>query len=257
MSDIKLSGIVISAAPMGDKDVRAVLLSREIGKVTVLVKGGLSPKSKWRSIAQPFACGNFVLSKGTTFYYIKEAELGDSLYELRTDLDRLAWASVMMEAAERFSLDGVENRELVNLLVRGLMAMARGGVNPPEAVAAAFIFRLLADAGFQGECDVCRYCGRKVGGGEDGLPGEAWGFRPEDGSVVCPVCEKMHPTGYLLSPQALGFWNRILEAEEKEIFSVPAFPQTFTELKRSATAFLEFQSEQRFRSLEFIRSIGG
>lgn len=251
MSDIKLSGIVLSAFPMGDKDVRIVLLSREAGKLPVLVKGALSPNSKWRSVSQPFCCGNFVLSKGKTFYYIKEAELKDSLYELRTDLDRLGWASVMLEAAERFSLDGVDNRELVNLLVRGLMAMARGELNPPEAVAAAFIFRLLSDAGFQGECDVCRFCGRPAGGGE------AWGFRPEDGSVVCPDCEKLHPTGYLLSAEALDFWNKVLAADDREIFSVPALPQTFTELKRASAAFLEFQSEERFKSLEFIRDIGG
>ncbi len=247
-AEIKVTGIVLSAAPMGDKDLRVVLLSREGGRLSILAKGALSPKSKWRSVAQPFCCGSYVLSRGKTFWYIKEAELGDSLYELRTDLDRFAWASLMMEVAADFSVEGEENRALVNLLVRGLLAMARENADPQSA-ASAFLFRLLSDSGYRADLSACPFCGTAYDG--EG----AWGFLPENGSLVCPACEPSHPAGYLLSRGAAEALRYVQDAPENAVFAALPGEEERTETRRAVLAYLQYHTGERYRSLEFLESL--
>ena len=52
MTEVKVHGIVTAEAVMGDKDKRLTLLTREMGRIPVLAKGALAPKSRWRSVAR-------------------------------------------------------------------------------------------------------------------------------------------------------------------------------------------------------------
>ncbi len=248
-NEIKLSGIVLSAAPMGDKDLRLNVLTRESGCLSVLAKGALGPKSKWRSVSQPFSLVHMVLTRGQTFYYIKEAELADSLYALRADLDRLSWGSLMLEVAGDFSVDGADNRALVNLLARGLMAIAGNSEADPSALAGAFLWRLLSDNGYRADLRHCRSCGLALNGAGP------WGFLPEEGGVLCPACERLHPASYRPDPATLRLMIRLQEAPEKEVYLQSEEGADRAELTRVAIGYLQYHSGRHYRALEFIRSM--
>ena len=83
MKELKVRGLILREAPLGDKDKRLVMFTRETGKIPVLAKGALSPKSKWGASSQIFCYGDYVLSKGQTFYYIKEVQLIETFFEIR------------------------------------------------------------------------------------------------------------------------------------------------------------------------------
>ena len=71
MKEMKVRGIVIREEAMGEKDKRVVLLTEEVGKITILAKGAMSAKSRFGALTQLFCLGDYVVTKGRTFYYIK------------------------------------------------------------------------------------------------------------------------------------------------------------------------------------------
>ena len=253
MKEIKVRGLIIREAPLGDKDKRLVMLTREMGKLSVIAKGALSPRSKWNATSQVFCYGDYVLSKGQTFYYIKEAQLVESFFALRQNLDRLAYATFMLEVAETMTLDGTENQNLMRLLLRGLMTMARTADGSESLVADAFVWRMLAENGFYPDLEHCRSCGR----GMDFLAPSAMPAQPEYvfdfalGGLICHLCHGSG-SGSHLGSGALRALRYILEVPQERAYAFTAEEEVRRQLDEICTGYLLHQTEKHYHSLDFI-----
>lgn len=249
MKEIKVRGIVIREEAMGDKDKRLVLLTEEMGKLSVLAKGALGAKSKVRALTELFCLGDYVLTKGKTFYYIKEAQLVESFYALREDLYRLGYATLMAEIAETFSLEGRENIRLVRMFLRGLLAESRAKEGKEAIPAEAFAFRTLAEGGYYPDLMRCRSCGRDL---MELREGESVRFDFQMGSLICDNCGK---GGIRLHSGALRALRYILEAPDNRMYAFDLEESVLKEMNNAVNGYLEEQTERRYRGLEFIDSI--
>lgn len=248
MKESKVRGLIIREASMGDKDKRLVMLTREMGKIPVIAKGALSPKSKHGAISQVFCYGDYVLGKGRTFYYIKEAQLIEAFFPLRQNLDRLAYATFMLEVAETLTLDGTENQNLMQLLLRGLKAMTRAAEGKESLIADAFIWRVLAENGFYPDLAVCRVCGRSA---ED-LPAQPEAvFDFALGGLVCGLCHGSG-SGTRLGRGALRALRYLLEAPQERVYAFTAEDGIQRQLDEAAVGYLLHQTERKYHSLDFI-----
>ena len=253
MKERKVRGLIIKEAPMGDKDKRLVMLTREMGKISVIAKGALSAKSKWAATSQVFCYGDYVLSKGQTFYYIKEAQLIESFFSLRQNLDRLAYATFMLEVAETLTLDGTENQDLMRLLLRGLLAMGKAEEGGESLVADTFVWRVLAENGFYPDLDYCRSCERDM----NSLALSADPARQEIvfdfalGGLICGLCHGSGK-GTRLSSGSLRALRYILEVPQEKVYAFTAQEDVRRQLDEVCVGYLLHQTEKQYNSLDFI-----
>ena len=115
MGTVKLQGIVIGERIQGESNKQIVVLAKGVGRVLLSARGARKAKSKLLAAAQLFCYADFVAYEGRGFYSVTQAELLNSFYALRTDMEKLAEAVYLAELTDRTCPEGTEQDEILAL----------------------------------------------------------------------------------------------------------------------------------------------
>ena len=253
----KVQGLIIRTADMKEADRLVTIFTKELGVISAIAKGARSLRSRQMSSTMQFCYGSYVLYQKGDFYWIKEAELIESFFDLRADLERLALAQYLCEVLSFVTVEEGEEG-LLRLALNSLFAIASGKYDI-ELVKAAFEVRTASIIGFMPDVMGCRECEQKEG---DFI------FDIMDGSLICYECnstrsEDAHLSDSpeqrriiaLLSESARIALMYCVHAPLERLFSFRIPEEDKGLLCRATEEYLLNHLERSFKTLDFYKEV--
>ena len=158
IEEFEVDGLVIREVKTGEADKILTVLTGKYGKLTVSAKGTVSLRIRFASSAQIFTYSTFMLRKKGNFNYIKDTVFLEAFEGIRYDVEKLALANYICDVAEDLAQEGMEDEELLSLVLNTLYALANRDL-PVELVKGAFEFRAAVQEGFMPDLSGCGVCG--------------------------------------------------------------------------------------------------
>ena len=120
IKDFKTEGIVLTEFRYKEKSKIIRVFTKELGKISIMARGALGAKSPLVAISQMFSLNEYELYRGNSFYYIKNANIIKSNFNIRNSYDRLVYGSFILELYDKAFPEGEANENAFILLVKTL-----------------------------------------------------------------------------------------------------------------------------------------
>ncbi|SEG12725.1 DNA replication and repair protein RecO [Eubacterium ruminantium] len=127
--EIAEKGIVLSAALYGDYGKRLIILTENLGRITVFAKNIRKQTSRLTAAGQSFVMGTFKLRPGRDSYTLVAADIDNSFLELSYDMDKFSLASYFCEFASYYTREGLAAADELNLLYLAFKALIRDNIS--------------------------------------------------------------------------------------------------------------------------------
>ncbi|MBQ8164493.1 MAG: DNA repair protein RecO [Clostridia bacterium] len=148
MNIVHVKAIVLKEAQLRENDKMLTCFSDKFGKISVSVRGAKKIGSKFTAVAQLFCYSDMELYCGKKgIYTLKDAQLIESFYDLRNDLDRLTVAGKILKLAYRVTQEELEDEESLRLLLNSLFYLSRGELSE-DLIYCIYRMRLVAVQGY-------------------------------------------------------------------------------------------------------------
>lgn len=209
---IKVTGLVLSATPIGEYDKRVVLLTKERGKISAFAKAARRPNSPLIGVTNPFCFGEFLLYEGRSSYTVMQADISNYFMELSADLEKAYYGFYFLELADYYTREYNDELQMLKLLYQTLRALCSAKLQT-ELVRYIYELKTLV---VNGECpDV----------------------RKEEG---------------LISAATLYTLQYIVATPVEKLYTFTVSEEVLDELHRVVKAYLDAVVEKEFKSLEIL-----
>lgn len=159
-----VAGVVLRRGYMGEYDKWVSLLSPDLGKLRLRVRGGRKPKSKMGMLTEPLCQIKARVIEGRAQKLLVQPQLVRSYVSMRHDLERLTMALALGETLDRWLPEGQAEPEVYAVFIDALELLECGAL--PITVAAQAVWRWLAVLGYAPDLSQCARCGA-MGTGEN------------------------------------------------------------------------------------------
>ena len=245
-----VTGMVLSAMPVGDYDKRLVLLTKEIGKISVFAKGARRPNSAFLACSQPFAFGEFTLYAGRSSYNIMSCEISNYFPELREDIYSVYYGLYFCEFADYMTKENNDEKDILKLLYQTLRAVAKKTISLP-LLRTIFELKMVVVSGLAPQMFQCVKCDRSITGKEP----TDYHFSAEYGGVLCEVCRYQDRSAIRLCTSTLYAMQYIVSSNIEKLYTFTVTEEVLTELTLCTRRYLDRHIDHDFKSLELIKTL--
>lgn len=240
--------IVLRSSPFGESDKIVSFLTESYGKLTGIAKGAKRSRKRFVNTLEPFSLVNLSFRdrphRGLAF--IHACDLLRPFRYLTASLERVAYASYLMEITDGLIGEREENRALFEHLKQGLIFLEESGSPLPFTI--FFELRLLQLAGYQPTLRRCRRCGKSWASGSQGR----WHFSPRDGGVLCESCAGLRKEVMPVSADAIHLLGELERTggfpSQQLSFPDPVLKESLLVLLK----FIQFLMNRELKSAPFL-----
>ncbi len=254
ISEVK--GLVLRSVDLKESDRLITVFTEEMGVVSALAKGAKSLKSRKMSSTMQFCYSSFVLYKKGEHYWIRDAELIESFFEIRNSIESLALASYIVDVLSDVTVSQEEG-SLLRLSLNTLYAIGKGK-HSLDKIKAAFEIRCASILGFMPDILACA-CGERTGN---------FYFDIMGGYIKCYACaerdrkerrdrEDPHESHIIriLSEGAKTALGYCIHSPLEKIFSFNISDDDMSLFTAAAEQYLLHQLGRSFSTLDFYKEV--
>ena len=239
MKTIKVSGIIISENSLGDSDKILTMLTPNIGKISCVAKGAKRPKSLLMAGSQFLCFGEYILYKSQDIYTINSCDPIEVFYNIRTDLDKLNYASHITKIINDVTTENQNNYNILKLFLNTLYTISETDKDL-EFILSVFKFRLLKLLGFSPNVSECTGCKTKD-------EKEYKYFSIKDNGFKCKDCGKLDTSSIEMSEGTKYAILYSLMADSKKLFSFKINEKACSEFNLIAKLYFNEKLEKEYK----------
>lgn len=248
MVSVEVTGMVLSAMPIGEYDRRLVLLTKERGKIAIFAKGARRQNSAFLACSQPFTFGKFELYEGRSSYNLTSAKISDYFEEVSMNLEAAYYGMYFCELADYFANENEDSTDMLRLLYISLKALLKESIGM-KLVRYIYELKLLAINGFSPQVFACVNCNK-----EKGIEG-FYRFSCKSGGLLCDDCKSTAVDSVKLSSSSVYTLQYILARPIEKLYSFVVSDEVFRELKRCIDQYRRIYVDKEIKSLKVIENM--
>jgi len=237
MGIFKTKGIIIAENNMSDYDKMVTLLTPN-GKIGCAAKSSRRPKSALMAATQFLTFGEYLIYQGASSYSINSCELIESFYNIRTDLDKLTYASYITKIINDVTDENQNTYKILQLFLNTIYMITESDKNL-DFIISVFKLKLMCLLGFMPEITKCTGCGRKE---EDKLKY----FSFIDSGFKCEECKAIDKGAIQISESTRTAIKYIVMAPSKKLFSFNISEENIRELELISKIYLEDKLDRQY-----------
>ncbi len=253
----EVRGLIIRTVDIKETDRLVTIFTEQMGVVTALARGARSLKSRKMAATMQFCYGSYILYRQGDKYWVKEAELIESFFDIRQTIDGLALSNYIAEILSDVTVAEADN-ELLRLSLNSLYAISKGRY-AMDKIKAAFEIRAAAILGFMPDVLACHSCKEQAGdfffdimGGliecakchQTAMETHAEPLAPHERHILCILSES--------AKIALGY---CIYSPIERIFAFNIADDDMRLFSRAAEEYLLNQLGRTYKSLGFYKDV--
>jgi DNA repair protein RecO (recombination protein O) len=242
------AAIVLRSWPFGESDKIVCFLTENHGKVTGIAKGAKRSRRRFVNSLEPFSSVTlrFQDRPHSNLAFIVAADLARSFKQLTASLEKIAFASYMVEITGGLTGEREENPSIYQHLRDALYYLDENDAS--LRFLTTFELELLRLAGYQPLLNQCKRCGKDR---YDNLT-DQWHFSARDGGIFCQSCSRWTTEILPLDSKALDVLAD-LQAEKNRTSPHILLPASVVKEIRSAVQrFIQLRMDREIKSASFL-----
>lgn len=238
---IVLTGMVLSAMPVGDYDKRIQILTRERGKIAAFVRGARRPNSAFLAAANPFSFGQFEVYQGKSSYNVAKVSITSYFRELTTEPDAVYYGFYFLEMASYYTQENMDGTDFLNLLYITLKALMKPSLDN-RLIRRIYELRVLVLIGEYPQVFSCAKCGKKQ---------DLYYFSIRQHGALCPECLKGE-YAVPLDASALYAMQYIMTEPFQKLYTFTLSDPVFACLDQLVSGYIRQHQDHTFKSEEML-----
>lgn len=249
--NLTVKGIVISETDFSENDKYITLLTYDHGKISVLCKGVRRKNAPLANKTRLFVFAKFELFLNRDRYILNDVILIERFFEITQDIEHFAICSYFVQLSSKLCEEDFVNIEVTRTLISSLYAISKKN-KAQKLVKCALELRLMAYAGFRPIIDRCVVCDKKN-------HIEQPFFDSLNGGIFCYDCILDKKVQYIVpvTQAVIQAMHHILTCDIEKLYLFKIDEKSFEILCKLCEDYVLMQTDYKFKTLDFYKSMGG